>query len=223
MLNFRRHFAHSPDLGVETLGTDAVSTYLAAQPATAPEIECGHCNEKLPLRMSQQGEQSAVWLCAECSVPFVSVCIKDRLESNARNIKLDNRYFDTEGLPPISPKLRREVIKMAEREADALSGEHRRSQRVSQSLVVPAVKLNANFNPTGRSFQIMVANVSREGIGLVHPGPIDAEYIALKLTLDEEEPIQVVTRLVRQRELQGDILEFGGEFYVRLGSVLEKE
>ncbi len=185
------------------------------------EIKCGQCLGKLPLRLSQQGERGAVWLCAECSVPFVSLCVKDRLPNDAAAIRLDERYFDTEGLPPISPKVRREVVKLAERAAAEIADEHRRSERISQSLVVAAVKLNAGLNPEGPSFQVMVANVSQEGIGLVHNDVIDAEYIALKLPLGGGEPIQVVVRLLRKRELQTPLREYGGEFFVRLGSIAE--
>lgn len=190
----------------------------------SPQVECGHCLGRLPLRLSQQGEHAAVWLCAECSVPFVSLCIKDHLPDTAATVRLDERYFDTKGLEPISPKVRREVAKLAERAAAAASeNDTRRSERVSHSLVVPAVKLSAGLNPVGRSFQVMVANVSQDGIGLVHHEPIEAEYIAIKLTLDEGEPIQVVVRLVRERELQQPLREFGGEFFVRLGSIAEEE
>ena len=189
----------------------------------SPEIQCGHCAENLPLRMSQKGERGVVWLCAECSVPFVSLCIKDRLPNDARAVKLDDRYFDTDGLPPISRKLRREVMKLAERAAAAIENNKRRSERTPHSLVVPAVKLDAGLNPVGQTFQVMVANVSREGVGIVHNERIDAQYIALRLPLDDEEPIQVVARLVRERELKKPLREFGGEFFVRLGSVAEED
>lgn len=199
-----------------------MSTNVQDAPETA-EIECGHCKGSLPLRMSKQGERGAVWLCAGCSVPFVSICIKDRLPSDSQNIKLDDRYFDTDGLPPVSPKLRREVIKMAKRTARTIEDNHRRSERITHSLVVPAVRLNAEFNPIGRSFQVLVSDISREGIGLINNGAIDTAYIALKLSFDDDEEVQVVTKLVRERELQGTMREFGGEFFVRLGSVLEED
>ncbi|MGI9430494.1 MAG: hypothetical protein ACR2NM_17670, partial [Bythopirellula sp.] len=70
---------------------------------------------------------------------------------------------------------------------------------------------------------VMVANVSREGVGLVHNELIDSEFIAMRLPLDDEEPIQVVARLVRERALKKPLREFGGEFFVRLGSVADEE
>ena len=157
-------------------------------------------------------------LCAECSVPFVALCVEDRLSQSAKSVKLDSRYFDTSGLPSISPALRRQVLALAHRAAEAIDEEKRRSTRVSQSLVVPAVKLGPGFVPEGMSFQLMVANLSREGIGLVHNSPIETEYLALELASGKQEPIQVIVRLVRQCELDPPFYEIGGEFYVRLGS-----
>ena len=93
-----------------------------------PEVECGHCRGSLPLRITQRGERGAVWLCAECSVPFVSLCIKDRLPNDGRAVKLDSRYFDTVGLPPISPRIRKEVARLAARAEAAIASNQRRSE-----------------------------------------------------------------------------------------------
>ncbi len=191
--------------------------------ADSPKVECGQCWGQLPLRMSQLGEHGAVWLCAECRVPYVSLCLREQLHSLGAMVRLDERYFDTDGLPPISNKLRREVARLAERSNTGADNENRGSERVSHSLVIPAVKLNASLNPMGNTFQVMVANVSREGLDMVCQGRIDSEYVALKLPLDEEEPVQVVVRLIREQELHSSLREFGGEFFVRLGSVAEED
>jgi len=150
--------------------------------------------------------------------------MKECLPASAASVRLDERYFDTRGLDPISPKLRREVAKLADRAA-VLSAENgiEHSEPVLHSLVVPAVKLSSGINPVGRSFQLMVANISRDGIDLVHNEPIEAEHIAIKLTLVDKEPIQVVVRLIRERELQPPLREFGGEFSLRLGSAAAEE
>jgi hypothetical protein len=65
----------------------------------------------------------------------------------------------------------------------------------------------------------VVANLSREGVGLVHPGRIEAEFIAMLLGAQEESPIQVIVRLVRHLQLEDPYFEIGGEFLLRLGSV----
>ena len=183
-----------------------------------PHIECGNCQRDLPLRLTATGERAAVWLCSECSVPFVALCVEAQLPEGASTVRLDDRYFDTTDLPEIGTSIRRQVASLAQRAAKHAVHEKRRSNRIAQSLVVPAVRLGSGFVPEGMSFQLMVANLSAEGIGLVHNSPIDAKYIALELDLDGKESIQVIVRLVRQRLLEPPFHEIGGEFYVRLGS-----
>jgi len=65
----------------------------------------------------------------------------------------------------------------------------------------------------------MVANLSKEGVGLVHDGPIDTEHIVIEFSPNSKSPIQVIVRIVRQRELTPPYYELGGEFVVRLGSI----
>ena len=182
------------------------------------EVKCGNCKNNLPLRLSSQGETAAVWLCAECSMPFMALCLQERLTVESNTVRLHERYFDISNAPEISPALRRHVAQLASREAEPIAEDKRRSQRISQSLVVPAVCLNNDYCPDGEPFQLMVANLSREGIGLVHDGSIDAKYVAIELGTGNDEPIQVIVRLIRQCALVPPYREIGGEFYVRLGN-----
>ena len=151
-------------------------------------------------------------------MPFVALCLQERLVGESNTVRLDERYFDISNAPEISPAFRQQVTQLAHREAEPIAEDKRRSQRVSQSLVVPAVCLNNDCCPEGEPFQLMVANLSREGIGLVHDGSIDAKYVAIELGTGNDEPIQVIVRLVRQCEIVPPYREIGGEFYVRLGN-----
>jgi len=124
-------------------------------------------------------------------------------------------------VPDISLAQRQEVAKLAERHADDQQLLRRRSRRVAQSLVVSAVRLGQGFVPQGDAFKIMVCNLSREGIGLVHDESFDVKHIALELSPQSAEPIQVIVRLIRQQLLEdsSSYVEIGGEFHIRLGSV----
>jgi len=201
--------------------TTTIPTRISAP--SLPQIECGSCQQKLPLRLTTSSEQAAVWLCAKCNVPFVACCVEESLLKDASKIRLGERSFDVAGQQPISLSERQRVIKLASRPVNAANLEKRRSERVSQSLVVPAVKLGPGFVPIDEPFQILVANLSREGVGLIHNDAIDTEYIALEFSPTSESPIQVIVRLVRQRELTRPYCELGGVFLVRLGSVQTTE
>ena len=186
---------------------------------SVPQIECGSCQQKLPLRMTTHDEPAAVWLCANCNVPFVACCVKEALLKNAQLIRLDERFFDVKGQAEISLSARRRAIQLASRPVGTGNREHRRSERINQSLVVPAVRIGPGFVPVEQPFQVMVANLSREGVGLVHDERIDTDYMAIEFSPHSQSPIQVIVQLVRQRELTPPYFELGGEFLVRLGSL----
>ncbi len=187
-----------------------------------PQIQCGSCEQKLPLRLSKDEEPAAVWLCAKCNIPYVACCVKEALLKNAAMIRLDERYFNTAGQSELSLDQRRQAVRLASRQVSTKMQNQRRSERVAQSLVIPAVKLGVGLVPVGDPFQIMVANLSAEGVGLVHDAPIETEYIAIELSPTSQSPIQVVVRIVRQRPLTPPYHELGGELLVRLGSLATK-
>ncbi len=184
-----------------------------------PQIECGSCQQKLPLRLTTHNEPAAVWLCAKCNVPYVACCVQEALLKNAKLIRLDERFYDVSDQPAISLNERKQAIRIASRPVGGAHLDQRRSERVAQSLVVPAIKLGEGFVPVEEPFQLMVANLSGEGVGLVHDGPIDTDYILIELSPNSQSPIQVIVRIVRQRELTAPYYELGGEFMVRLGSI----
>jgi len=195
------------------------STPKASLATSLPQIECGSCQQKLPLRLTKTGESAAVWLCAKCNVPFVACCVEEALMGNSQLIRLDERAFDVSGQPPISLNERKRAIQMASRTANAADLDKRRSERVAQSLVVPGVKLGPGYVPNEDPFPIMVANLSREGIGFVHNSEIDTDHIAIEFSPASQSPIQIIVKVVRQRQLSSSYYELGGVFIARLGSI----
>jgi ribosomal protein L37AE/L43A len=185
-----------------------------------PFVQCPQCEQKLPLRMSgPERDSSAVWRCAACNVSAEGSCERALLMRNPQSVLLDLRYFEVSDQPEIDAEQRRSAGELANQPPTENEVERRRSTRVTQSLVAPAVALTSNFMPQGAPFQTVVANLSREGVGLVHPGRIEAEFIAMLLGAQEESPIQVIVRLVRHLQLEDPYFEIGGEFLLRLGSV----
>lgn len=182
-----------------------------------PHIECGNCCHALPLRLSDKDEHLAVWRCAHCNMSFSAVCLKDQLVAMSNTVRLDKRYFNTSGIPPISRKQQQEAAQFAKHPAEIAHKERRRSNRVKQSLPVSGISLTPDLNPIGQPLQTMVVDISHEGIGLIATSPIFANHIALQLSPSGTELIQVIVRLVREVELTPQYYEYGGEFVVRLG------
>ena len=184
----------------------------------SPFIQCRQCEQKLPLRITGSSEQVATaWKCATCNVPVVGFCEKALLLRNPHTVLFDERYFDVSGLPEIDLEQRRTVAQMAQKKPAAHQVERRWSQRVAQSLVAPAICLTPELMPIGEPFQVMVANLSREGAGLVNRGRIKSDFVAMLLTPQPERIIQIVFRIVRHLQLEAPYFEVGGEFHLRLG------
>jgi hypothetical protein len=171
--------------------------------------------------MTDVGEHAARWQCARCGLPFAAICSGEQLAEFSSLVRLDDIYFDTNGLPDITSAQRAVVSRIAAKSRREVDRERRRSRRVSQSLVVPAVALGSNLNPIGSPMQLMVANISPEGIGLVHSRPITRELIVVELMPVDRAPVQVIVKLVWCRPLQGHLYESGGRFVIRLGSEAE--
>ncbi len=186
-----------------------------------PQIECGNCAHTLPLRMSGEGEQPAVWLCAHCKMPYSAICLKDQLSTISNNIQLDRRYFNTQGFQPISSWQRQKITNIVNRQTRVLNLEKRRSTRVDQSLLVSGITLNSDLNPLGVPIQLMVVNLSKEGVGLVSCCPIYASYLALDLSPNDNLQIQIIVHMVRERLLDPPFREYGAEFLARLGITQE--
>ncbi len=184
----------------------------------SPYIQCRQCEQMLPLRITDSSEQmAAAWKCATCKVPIIGFCEKALLQRNSHNVLLDDRYFDVSDVPEIDLEQRRTVAQMVQRKPTAYQIEQRRSQRVAQSLVAPAIYLTPELMPFEAPFRVMVANLSREGIGLVNRGRIKSDFIAMLLTLQPEKTIQVIVRIKGHLQLEEPYYEVGGEFYLRLG------
>ena len=65
--------------------------------------------------------------------------------------------------------------------------------------------------------QVMVTDLSHEGIGLVNRGRIKSDFIAMLLSPRAERTIQVFVRIVRHVHLKDTYYVVGGEFHLRLG------
>lgn len=191
---------------------------LASPAAVSQRIVCGNCQKQLPIRMSNGSEAAAIWVCAKCKLPYVACCVEEQMKSDADLVRLDERYFDVSCQPPISLSRRREVASIVNRVPTHVMTEKRRSNRIAQSIAVPAIELGQAFVPRREPYQIMVANLSKEGIGLVHDSPIESKFLAVQLNPTASHPVQVIVRIAHQRQLDPIYHIIGGEFLHRLGT-----
>ena len=197
-----------------------ISRGLATGPARRSDvvrlsyIEC--CGRRLPLRLSQQGETAALWLCAHCDRPYAALGVPSELLHSSRHIKLAPCYGSSNDLQPLADAMRRKISALVERERHDPTEDRRRSPRKTHFLVTPAINLSFTLTPEGMPYSLVVTDISREGVGLVHDAPIVSSHIGLILPIEDGEPIQVFARVVRVRNLNGELYQIGAEFVARL-------
>lgn len=165
---------------------------------------CIGCASELPLRPLGADEKGYQWECAGCGAKVMGVLI-DGGDADAKSrVRLAGFHID-EMLLPEPP---RGVQIMASQH------EQRDSERRALAISVTALKLDGNLHPVGEPFRIMTRDISESGIGLLHYEPVDAPYLAIQLPGLAEQPIQLVTELVRCREVDG-YYDVAGMFVTR--------
>lgn len=181
-------------------------------------IECVNCVKTLPLCLSRDMDQSSVWICAGCGVSFVGLADPDLLERQGRLVRLHDQYFDDSELPDIPMPIRRHVASQATRSLLPAHLEKRRSERLYNSMVVPAVQMDKKFVLRGQTMKAILTDISREGVGMAIPQGLEYDHLAVKFPVTSGSPIQAVVRVVRKRELSPPFIEIGCEFVARLGN-----
>lgn len=189
-----------------------------AEVNSQPQIECVNCVKSLPLRLSRELDQSSVWICAGCGVSFVGLADPELLERQGRLVRLHDQYFDDTEIPDIPMHIRRHIASLATRSTLPAHLEKRRSERVYNSMVIQAVEMDNDFVLQGQAMKIILTDISREGVGLAIPQPLQHELLAIKFPISSGSSIQAIVRATRQRELSPPFLEIGCEYVTRLGN-----
>lgn len=181
-------------------------------------IKCVNCVKTLPLSISQDLEQSAVWICAGCGVSFVGLPDHEQLERQGRLVRLHDQYFDDSQCPDIPLSIRRHIASLATRSALPAHMEKRRSERVYNSMIVQAVEMDEKYVLCSPAKKVILTDIAREGVGLAIPQELTCQYLAIKFTITTGSAIQAIVRIMRRRELSPPFIEYGCEFVTRLGN-----
>ena len=180
-------------------------------------LTCTRCQKHLPLRKRQQGEPRTLWLCSTCNVPIVAIGIKELLVSHGNLVSLEDRYFDTRRKSGIGPDLLQQLERYLLEKKPIQGDERRRSVRKEHVRIEAGIELNDLLAPVGLPREMLISDISTEGIGLVHHGYLQSNYIALELSPQPETTVQVIVKIVRQREINSYFYQIGGQFLARLG------
>jgi hypothetical protein len=181
-------------------------------------VQCVNCIKSLPLMISQDLDQAAVWICAGCGVSFVGLPDTELLERQGRLVRLHDQHFDDSECADIPLTIRRHIASLATRSALPAHLEKRRSERVYSSMIIQAVEMDDNFILQGSAKKVILTDISREGVGLAISQELDSRNLAIKFPITTGSSIQAIVRVARQRELSPPFIEYGCEFITRLGN-----
>jgi DNA-binding response OmpR family regulator len=88
--------------------------------------------------------------------------------------------------------------------------ERRRSVRIAMKEIAIAIPLDERFEPLADPFKLVVRDLSRRGIGLVHSKLVEGSYLALMWRSKERKRVVVLVHVTRCRLLSG-FYDIGGE------------
>ena len=125
--------------------------------------------------------------------------------------------FDGQALLPPTPEMSAFVAAWDRAESNIDSDDERRAvRRFPMTMPIPAVEIDADFQPVGIPFTVFTRDISTRGIALVHSHALDAKRLAIELTGAAGEKIQVVLDVLRSTAIHG-FYEIGCRYVCRLG------
>jgi predicted RNA-binding Zn-ribbon protein involved in translation (DUF1610 family) len=182
----------------------------------AASITCPSCGVQLPIRPSAWMELPALWRCVSCGAHHCGVLPRDARDHVLPVVALAAQYFACE--PPL---LEHESVDalldvLRQHEAHTMVQEQRTSPRVARHLHAQVVAVDESWAPRGKSFPVVVYNISTGGLAYVtttvHRSPLAAIQLAAGRTL------QVIAQSVWAHPEFDGLFSVGVRFLCRLGT-----
>ena len=177
---------------------------------------CFGCGRRLPLRLSQGGEEASLWECVHCQTPFAGVLSPEVLRMLSRRIRLAPLHFDMDDVEPLTDAVLQVVWRNASRSQHDKFRDVRRSRRIAGQREVIALCLDERFRLVGTPINGVVANLSRHGQMLVTTTPLQSPAVLTQFQ-NARRTIQLVGRVVWTRYLDVGCYGSGVDFVARFG------
>jgi hypothetical protein len=95
-----------------------------------------------------------------------------------------------------------------------VGAQKRASPRQRLAIEVPAIPLNSQLQQAGEPFVAMSRDISTGGIRLVHTMHVSAPFLLIELESGDNVRLQIVTKVLRCRQLKR-FFELAGQFVAR--------
>jgi hypothetical protein len=176
---------------------------------------CGQCGRTLPLAKPAPGQLAIRWICNGCSASYQAVLAVDSLAEALDHVRPAGLVFDRKKLvhPPEA------IARFVRKAVGDMEPEHERRVTPRYPLVLPAIALpmDPRLRPVDDPFAAMTRNLSKSGLCLVHTRAVRAKLLAVELSDQQGETMQLVMRLLRCRPVN-HFYEVAGAFLVRMAS-----
>jgi hypothetical protein len=182
-------------------------------------IGCPGCRRPLPLRLSRDGEQAALWECDSCRTRIAGMFMPELAPHMAHRVRLGQVHFDTRRSQPIPPVLGDLVSKWAPRTDKNEHGpERRRDDRFKVRHEAAVVCLNEQWMPQGQPVRVLAVDLSRGGLGMIAASTIQAPLVAIQMQ-GRTGTVQLLAKVVWSDQVDGDsgFHHIGVQFVHRLG------
>jgi PilZ domain len=179
---------------------------------------CPGCQQRLPIRAKQPDEVTTHWECTRCRSPLTGVLLKKAVPLMAARIQLNQKHFDTTGLPAIPATLRELVRDFLNRRANQNqpADERRKSARVPQQLDVIVTPLNEEWSPQGKPVLGIVVDLSAGGMGMITTAAVGSPHVVAQI-VHGTGFVQLLGRVVWSQDLDHGFHNAGVQFVARFG------
>lgn len=187
----------------------------AGSSATA-SIHCQSCNTRLPIRTAGWMELPALWRCIRCGSHHCGVLPAEAREQSLRHVVLAGQYFDCQ--PSILQHEWTDALieHLHHQELHTAITDKRTSPRVARNLHAQVIAVDESWAPRGRSFPVIVYNISTGGLAYVSATINRAQFVAIQLAAGHT--LQVVAQNIWARPEHGGLFSVGVKFLCRMGA-----
>lgn len=190
-------------------------------PESAPSpaatlITCENCGSQLPIRTAVWKELPALWRCIRCGSHHCGVLPSESRDLTLPQVVLAAQYFDCQPATLVHDWADALVDHLHQHELHTAVTDKRTSPRVARNLHAQVIAIDESWAPRGKSFPVIVYNISTGGLAYISATINRAPLLAIQLAAGRT--LQVVAQSVWARPQFGGLFSVGVKFLCRMGA-----
>jgi hypothetical protein len=179
-------------------------------------ITCQNCGTQLPIRTAVWKELPALWRCIRCGSHHCGVLPSEARDHSLPSVALAGQYFDCQPATLVHDWAESLVEHLHQHELHTAITDKRTSPRVARNLHAQVIAVDESWAPRGKSFPVIVYNLSTGGLAYVSATINRAPLLAIQLAAGRT--LQVVAQNVWARPEHGGLFSVGVKLLCRLGA-----